>query len=98
MAYSIFEVKRENEAVIEEIKKDDVVGRQSIVTRDAKSLEMDGNVIYLKIEGSKEAIERAKKMLEGKAKLLEGEETEKINKKIVEDEEAANEGMGFIFG
>ncbi len=98
MPYSIFEVEKGNEAIIEEIKKDDIVGRQSIVTRDAKSLDMDEEIIYLKIEGSEEAIERAKKLLEGKAKVVEADKAEIINKKIVEDEEAANEGMGFIFG
>ena len=98
MAYEIYEISRENESVIEEVKKDDVVMRQSIWTRDAKSLGKEGNSVFLKIEGSEEALKRAEEILAGKAKKLTGDEKEEINKKFVGDEEAASEGMGFIFG
>lgn len=98
MAYAIFELKKEDERIIEEIKKDDLVSRQSIWTRDAKSLGKEGDNIFLKIEGSKEAIKKAEEILKGKAKKLEGKEMEEVNIKFVEDEEKASEGMGFIFG
>ena len=98
MAYAIFEIEKENERIIDEIKKDDLVSRQSIWTRDAKSLGLEGEKIYLKIEGDEEAIEKAKEIIGDKGKLLEGGEAEKINEKFVADEEKASEGMGFIFG
>lgn len=98
MAYAIFELKKEDERIIEEIKKDDLVSRQSIWTRDAKSLGKEGDNIFLKIEGSEEAIKKAEEILKGKAKKLEGKEMEEVNIKFVEDEEKASEGMGFIFG
>ncbi len=98
MAYAIFEIKKENESVIEEIKKDDMVSRQSIWTRDAKSLGIEGESIFLKIEGDEEAIKKAEEILKEKARKLEGEEREKVNEKFVADEERASEGMGFIFG
>ncbi len=98
MAYEIFEVSKENENIIEEVKKDDLVMRQSIWTRDAKSLGKDGNSIFLKIEGNEEALKKAEEILKDKARKLEGKEKEEINKKFVGDEEAASEGMGFIFG
>ncbi len=98
MAYAIFEIEKENEKIIDEIKKDDLVSRQSIWTRDAKSLGLEGENIYLKIEGDEKAIEKAKEIIGDKGKLLEGEEAVKINEKFVADEEKASEGMGFIFG
>ena len=98
MPYAIFELKKEDERIIEEIKKDELVSRQSIWTRDAKSLDREGNSIFLKIEGSEKAIKKAEEILVGKAKKLEGKEMEEVNIKFVEDEEKASEGMGFIFG
>ena len=98
MAYEIFEIKRDDESIIEEVKNDDLIMRQSIWTRDAKSLGMDGDNVFLKIEGDEKAIEKAKEIIGDKGKLLGGEEAEKINEKFVADEEKASEGMGFIFG
>lgn len=98
MAYAIFELEKENERVIEEVKKDEEISRQSIWTRDGKSLGLETDKIFLKIEGSETAIEKAEKLLEGKAKKLEGKDGEEVNKKFIEDEEKASEGMGFIFG
>ena len=96
MAYAVFEIEKENEDMIEEVKKDDLISRQSIWTRDAKSFAIEGNKIFLKIEGSEDAIKKAEEILKGKR--LPKEKEEEINKKFVEDEEAASEGMGFIFG
>ncbi|KAA0011579.1 MAG: hypothetical protein FE041_04225 [Thermoplasmata archaeon] len=98
MAYAIFEIEKENEKIIDEVKKDDLVSRQSIWTRDAKSFGMEENVVFLKIEGSEEAIKRAEELLGDKAKKLEKERKDKINAKFVEDEDMASQGMGFIFG
>jgi hypothetical protein len=98
MAYAIFEIEKENAGVVDEIKKDDMVSRQSIWTRDAASLGLEGESIFLKIEGSEEAIERAEEIMGDKAKKVEGEKAEEINAKFVADEEKASEGMGFIFG
>ncbi len=97
MAYAIFEIGIENKKIIDEIKKDDLISRQSIWTRDAKSLGLEGNNIFLKIEGNEEAIKKAKEIIKEKGKMLEGNEKEKINQKFVVDEEKASEGMGFIF-
>ena len=98
MAYAIYEIGKENAGIVDEIKRDDLVSRQSIWTRDAASLGIEGESIFLKIEGSEKAIERAEEIMGGKAKKVEGKEAEEINAKFVADEEKASEGMGFIFG
>lgn len=98
MSYEIFELAKENEKIFDELSKDDIVSRQSIWKRDAKSLSIEGNSIFIKIEGNELAIKRAEEILKDKAKKVEGNRKEEINKKFIEDEESASAGMGFIFG
>lgn len=100
MASAIFEIKREKEKEMDALKEDDIVSRQSITIRDAKSLGMEGESIYIKIEGSDEAIERAEEIVKEKSlgKKLSEDEAKPIDDKIKEEEESASEGMGFIFG
>ena len=94
----IFEVKRENMGKINQMLKDDLVSRQSILTRDSSSLGMDGDVSFLKIEGSEEGLKRAKDLAkELEFTKLNKKKAEKINEKIMEQEESAADGMGMIF-
>jgi len=98
VTYVIFEVKSEDVGKINEITKDDLVSRQSILTRDSSSLNIDKDCSYLKIEGSKEGIKRAEDLAkELKFKKLDEKKAEKINKKIEEQEDSAASGMGMIF-
>jgi len=98
VVYVIFEVKSEDAGKINKIIKDDLVSRQSILTRDSSSLNIKGEFLYLKIEGSDAGIKKAlelakeyglKKMVDKKAK--------NINDKIAEQEDSAATGMGMIF-
>ena len=98
MAYVIFEVKSENLGKINQMLKDDVVSRQSILMRDASSLSMDRQVSFLKIEGSEAGLKRAKELAkELEFTKLDQKKAEDINKKIMEQEESAADGMGMIF-
>ena len=98
MTYIIFEVKNEDVGKINTLTKDDLVSRQSILTRDANSLDMDGDVSYVKIEGSDEGLKQAKKLAkELKLKKLDGKKAKKVDEKIKEQEESAASGMGMIF-
>lgn len=98
MPYVIFEVKAAEAGKISTMLQDDIVNRQSIVIRDASSLDMKGEVSYLKIEGSKEGLQRAEKLAKelGMKKLTE-KKASKINEKIKEQEDSAATGMGMIF-
>ncbi len=98
MTYIIFEVKSENVGKINSLTKDDLISRQSILTRDASSLDMNGDVSYVKIEGSDEGLKRAKELAkELKFKKLDKKKAEKVNEKIKEQEDSAASGMGMIF-
>ena len=99
MVYAIFEIKKEDSRKIDEVLKDDLVSRQSITTRDASSLDIDKDVVYVKIEGSEEGIRRAEELFkELSAKKLDEKEAEEINKKMEAQDESAALGLGNVFG
>lgn len=99
MTYVIFEVKSENSGKINKLIKDDLVSRQSILTRDSNSLDIKGDYSYVKIEGSKEGIKRAEELAkELELKKLDEKKAKKINEKIEEQEDSAASGIGMIFG
>jgi len=79
----------------EDVVKDDIISRQSIMEKNA----WEGEGVYLMIEGSEEALKRAGDLLREKGVGALGEkEAEKIYKKIKSEEEDAAAGMGAIFG
>jgi len=98
LTYVIFEVKSENIGKINKLIKDDLVSRQSILTRDSNSLNMNGDFSYVKIEGSDEGTKRAKELAkELELKKLNKKKAKEINEKIEEQEDSAASGMGMIF-
>lgn len=98
MPYVIFEVKSEDAGKINKIIKEDIVSRQSILTRDSNSLNLDGDFLYLKIEGSEVGIKKAEEIAkELKIKKIAEKKAKEINKKILEQEDSAASGMGMIF-
>ena len=99
MGYVIFEVKSDHTGNINKFVKDDLISRQSILTRDASSLNINKEVTYVKIEGSDEGLKQAKKFAkELEFKQLNKKKATEINDKIAEQEESAADGMGMIFG
>ena len=98
LEYVIFELKSEDAGKINKIIKDDLVSRQSILTRDSSSLNIKGELLYLKIEGSNEGLKRAEVLAkEHNLKKLVEKKAKKINEKIIEQEDSAASGMGMIF-
>ena len=98
MAYIIFEVKSELLGKINQIIKDDLVSRQSILTRDSNSLNIKGDCSFLKIEGSPDGLKRAEELAkELELKKLNAKKAKEINEKILEQEDSAADGMGMIF-
>jgi hypothetical protein len=99
MTYVIFEVKQEQKGKINEMLKDEIVNRQSVLTRDAHALGIDKDVTYFKIEGSDDGLKQAKKLAkEFELKKLTVKESKTINQKVIEEEDSAADGMGMIFG
>lgn len=98
MTYLIFEVKSDEIGKINKLIKDDLISRQSILTRDSSSLNLKGNFSYVKIEGSANGLKRAKDLAkELELKKLDEKKAKDINSKMQEQEESAASGMGMIF-
>ena len=98
MTYIIFEIKSDETGKIEKIIKDDLVSRQSILTRDSSSLNVEGHFSYLKIEGSEEGLKKAQELAkELGLKKLDKKKAKVIDDKIKEQEDSAATGMGMIF-
>jgi hypothetical protein len=99
MVYIIFEVKKEQIGKINALLKDDIVNRQSILTRDASALGIDKDVSYLRIEGSEKGLKRAEELAkEFEFSKLAENDARDIDQKIKEQEDSAADGMGMIFG
>ena len=98
MSYMIFEVKSAEAGKIQTMLQDDIVNRQSIIIRDANSLDIKEAVSYLKIEGSEAGLKRAEELAKelGLTKLKE-KKAKEIDDKIKEQEDSAATGMGMIF-
>ncbi|MFH1101961.1 MAG: hypothetical protein V1726_08010 [Methanobacteriota archaeon] len=98
MPYVIFEVNKDQTIKINTLIKDDLISRQSILTRDAHSLDIKGEATYLKIEGSAKALKHAEELAkEHGFKKLDTKKAKKINEKIEQQEDSAATGMGMIF-
>ena len=98
MVYVIFEVKKEDSGKINTIIKDDLVSRQSIITRDASSLDIKGDCTFLKIEGSKDALKKAEELAKELGfKKLGDKKAKNVDEKIMAQDDSAASGMGMIF-
>ena len=96
--YRVFRVPGAHAAQADVVWKDDVVSRQSVTARDAKSLGMTGDDRYVLVEGSDAGVARAAELLKDIARALTGTEAGRAYRRFrAQDEEAAS-GMGLIFG
>jgi len=96
--YRVFRVPSAQASRADVVWKDDLVSRQSITSRDAKSLGLPGDDRYVLVEGSDAGVARATELLKDLAHALAGTEAERVYRQFrAQDEEAAS-GMGLIFG
>jgi len=98
MAYVVFKVEKDMVNKIDEILKDDIVSRQSIVVRDASALgiKIDARLVFL--EGNEKAIQRARELFKDIGSAADEAVAKKVHDKIREEESSAASGMGMIFG
>lgn len=96
--YTVLKVEKKNQARIDDLYKDDLVSRQTIIKREGVSLNLEPDYIYILIEGSEEAVKRAMEIGEKFSVKIEKNEIDSIYKKIKEQDESSLEGFGSIFG
>ncbi|MCK4717354.1 MAG: hypothetical protein KAT70_01700 [Thermoplasmata archaeon] len=97
MDYVIFKVPKDKNLLVAKVTGDDIVSRQSIVSRDGSVLGLDDAWKFVLIEGSEEALVRAKELF-SESDVAEAENKEDIYQKIKEEEKEAAGGMGMLFG
>jgi hypothetical protein len=95
----IFFVKKDGYgAAKNKLYADDLVSRQSILTRDNAAIGEKKEGYYLLVEGDDHAVAKARELMKGAATELKGKEAEKVSFAIESQESSAAEGFGAIFG
>ncbi len=96
--YTILKIEKINSGCIDQIYRDDVVSRQSIIRREGIALGLKDEAVYVLIEGSEEGVKKAEEICKDKVSILKDNEREDIYRKFKELEDQSLEGMGSIFG
>ena len=93
----VFIVKEGEKSKAEDLlRKDDLIGRQSITVRSAVSMNLEKEGYFIIINGSEESIKKAEELIGSFAKKYG--KKEKVLEKIREEEDSAAEGLGAILG
>ena len=93
----VFITTTENKNKAEDLlRKDDLVGRQSITIRLASALGFKEDGHFIIINGSEESIKKSHELLKNIAKKYEKKGD--VIKKLEEEEGSAMEGLGNILG
>jgi len=95
--YRVFRVPPGQASKIEVLLKDDLVSRQSITRREAKSLGLPEDGIILLVEGSPTGVERAAALLTD-VPALEGAAADNVYRRLKSEDEDAASGLGLVFG
>jgi hypothetical protein len=89
----------ESEKAMNKLLDEDFFKRLGPTVRDCKAMGLDKNGFCIYIKARDDLVEEAKKLLsESPAKLQTGEEADKLIKAFKDEAEAAEVGMGALFG
>ena len=97
MPWIIYEVPSDRRSKLDEVLRDDLIGRQSQKIRDAATLGGRSGHLYIQLDGSPEAVARAERMLQEIGAKLPPKEAEALHARLQEEDEAASAGMGLFF-
>lgn len=95
--YEVFEVESEKKDFVGDILSDDLISRQNTNVKEGDSLGFKEDVTYVMVEGKEEAVEKAKDLFKEEG-IDVAENKEEVRDKIKEEEEAAAQGVGTVFG
>ncbi len=96
--YAIFSMPPDKRVKADELLKDDVVSRQSIIIRDCSALGLKDLGILILIEGEENAIKKAKELFTDLGKLLEGDQANDVYERFRKESEDVASGVGLLFG
>ena len=94
----IYEIEKSNlQKVKDNLLKDDIVGRASVLFKDGSILGLE-NKYYCYISGIEEACKKSEELMKNLGKKLDEKKKEHIIQKIKEEEYQAIQSFGGIFG
>ncbi len=96
--YLIFSLPPDKRSKADEILKDDIVSRQSIIVRDCSALGLKDLGLLILVEGDESAVKRAQELLKDLAKTLEGGQTADAYQRFKNEADQVGSGVGLIFG
>ena len=94
----MFRIPTARASILEALLRDDVIGRQSVTSREARSLGLSGDGTIVLVEGSEDGVRRAEALLKEAASPLSGPEAEAAYRAFRRQDDEAASGMGLIFG
>jgi hypothetical protein len=97
MPWILYEVPNDRRSKLDEVLRDDLIGRQSQKIRDAATLGGHSGHVYVQLDGSPEAVSRAEMLLKDVGTKLPPKEAEALHARLQEEDEAASAGMGLFF-
>ncbi|AAT43395.1 hypothetical protein [Picrophilus oshimae] len=92
--FKVYSLDKNSREDLDKILNDDVIGRQTIIYRDGDNYGFPGKYIII-IEGSSGIFDSLDK-ISTNLKIIENGED--IYKKIKDEENSSQDGMGYIFG
>lgn len=95
--FKLYKLPKEDRGIIDALLADDVVGRQTITYKDGVNYGYDSSYIVL-IEGPEDIFKNVEAIASGKLEPLGKSKQEDIYKKIKDEENNSQNGLGFIFG
>lgn len=97
MAWTIFSVPAAKRAELDTVLKDDLLSRQSQKVREASAVGGPAGTVYVLLEGSAGAVERADQLLAPVGTKLPPAEADPLYRRFKDEEESASAGMGLFF-
>ncbi len=96
--YRVFRFSAAEASKADLLLQDDIVSRQSVTARDAKSLGIRGADRYVLVEGSDAGIARAVELLKDIVRPLEEAQAEDVYRRLRSQDDEAAAGLGLVFG
>jgi hypothetical protein len=97
MAWRLFVLPADKRTAMEEVLMDDVLWRQTRIYREASTLGGKTGELYLYLDGSDTAMERADKLIPPLAAKVDPKDAERIHTQLKEEQDKAASGMGLMF-
>lgn len=97
MASTLYAIPSTKRTELDAILQEDRIARQSQKIRDATTLGGKAGELFVRIEGSDEAIRAAEELLAKIGTKLPPAEAERVLARLKEEDDSASAGMGLFF-